>query len=110
MSEISNNDVSFVLPEREAMLRRLIAVNDEPHFIKRFYPHILKWAGSRKVPNGVWLLWELAVHDYAKDTSPMLSMVIKMRSDDFLKAIVGDDESVQKRVIEANKTMKQQAT
>lgn len=49
------------------------------------------------------------MHDYAKDTSPMLSMVIKMRSDDFLKAIVGDDESVQKRVIDANNTMERQA-
>src|ERR1039457_6878706 len=55
----------IVLPERGDMLTRLKSVIDEPRTVSGFYPLLLEHAGLEKTPEGVGLMFVLAVADYA---------------------------------------------
>jgi hypothetical protein len=54
---------SFTLPNKDEMLARLIAVDDNSHLQQKFYPRLLKNAGTVKVPMGVVMMLTLAIHD-----------------------------------------------
>ena len=93
--------MSFTLPEKEVMLQRLYQINDVDHLREHFYPHIAKHAGTKKVPQGVVLMWELALHDYAVQTSPMIANVLRIQSSDFLTAVTGENETACREVLKA---------
>lgn len=57
-------EAKATLPDREELLRRLRLVSDNAHFEERFFPLILKHAGTEKVAMGVVMLMELALYDY----------------------------------------------
>ncbi len=61
---------TFVLPEHDDMLRRLLSVEDEPHMVERFYPLILKYAGQKRAGGGIVMMFALAIADYTKPLPP----------------------------------------
>jgi len=67
-----NTGQTVTLPERDDMLARLTAVIDVPHTVRGFYPLLLEHAGQAKTPEGVALMFLLAVGDYAT-TQPVAS-------------------------------------
>lgn len=75
------------------MLTRLLKVNGENHLQERFYPILLKNAGSQKVAQGVVLLIQLAIYDYLQGLPPMMEPIMQMMVPDLIKALI-DDEGV----------------
>ena len=87
-----NGPKTIVLPEREDMLRRLKSVLDEPHAVERFYPLILKDAGRELVGMGVVMMLQLAIADYTAGMPPIMMAVVQMNVDDYITALVDDEE------------------
>lgn len=87
-----NSPKTITLPEREDMLRRLKSVMDEPHAVERFYPLILKNAGRELVGMGVVMMLQLAVADYTADLPPIMGTLVQMNVDDYITALVDDEE------------------
>jgi hypothetical protein len=94
---------SFTLPNKDEMLARLIAVNDNSHLQQKFYPRLLKDAGTVKVPMGVVMMLTLAVHDYTAEMPPMMAGILSMRLPDFIDALI----PVSKAAEEAKKLWKE---
>jgi hypothetical protein len=83
-----------VLPAYDDLRQRLIAVDNEPHVVEKFYPHILKLAGQEQAGLGVALALTLATHDYTAGLPPVLARVVQLRLPNYVRAIV-DDPQVQ---------------
>ena len=98
------SEKTIVLPTREDMLRRLIAVRDNSHYQERFYPILLKAAGQRRVAQGVVMMFTLAIHDYTQGLPPMMANLVYMDVPEFIDALVDDKE-----VAEEAKTFLEQA-
>lgn len=82
----------ITLPDNETMLRRLRAVNDEQHLRQKFYPLLLKDAGRELVPQGVVMMFVLAISDYIKGMPPMMETLMLMRADEYIDALIVDNE------------------
>lgn len=89
------SEKTIVLPAREDMLRRLIAVRDIAHYRERFYPILLKDAGQRRVAAGVVMMFTLAIHDYTQGMPPMVGNLVYMDVPEFIDALVDDKEVAQ---------------
>lgn len=89
---MSNNANSFFLPQKDEMLQRLLAVDDNNHLQQSFYPMLLKYAGQSKVAAGVVLLLQLAIYDYTKDLPPMMGVLVEMKMNDFIDALIRDED------------------
>jgi hypothetical protein len=80
----------FTLADKEEMLQRLNAVDDNAHFQERFYPKLLRDAGTQKVPMGVIMMLTLAIHDYSKGMPPMIAGMVSMRVPEYIDALIPD--------------------
>jgi hypothetical protein len=83
-----------VLPDRNNLARRLAQVDNDPHTIEKFHPHILKDAGQEKTGLGVAMALALATSDYTAGLPPILAAVVQLRLPEYVRAIV-DDPQVQ---------------
>lgn len=86
------SEKTVTLPEKEEMLRRLVEVNDEPHFKERFYPILLKSAGQERVAEGIVMMLSLAIHDYVVGMPPIMANLMYMQAPRFIDALVSDPE------------------
>lgn len=84
---------TFTLPNKDEMLARLKAVDDNSHLQQKFYPRLLKDAGSQKVPMGVVMMLTLAIHDYTQGMPPMMANILSMRVPDFIDALIPDPKA-----------------
>ncbi len=82
----------ITLPEREEMLRRLVAANDEPHYQEGLYPLLLKNAGQQRIAGGVVTMFALAIADYTKDMPGTMRSLVFMSVPDLIDALVDDKE------------------
>jgi hypothetical protein len=89
----------ITLPERDDMLARLTAIDDEQHLVRRFYPKILKAAGQQRAAGGVVMLVQLAIVDYMEGMPAVLGQVMMLRRDQFVLALI-DDETARAEAIE----------
>lgn len=89
---MSNNPVSFFLPQKDEMLQRLLAVDSSNHLQQSFYPILLKEAGQSKVAAGVVLLLQLAIYDYSENLPPIMGVLMEMKMNDFIDALVRDED------------------
>ncbi|MDO8514365.1 MAG: hypothetical protein Q7S50_02355 [bacterium] len=87
---------TVTLPSREEMLERLKQVDDSPYMQEKFYPLLLRHAGSPKVPQGVVVILTLALADYTKEMPPQAAAGILMNIDGFIDAPVPDADVAQK--------------
>jgi hypothetical protein len=95
-----------VLPERDDMLARLKAVMDEPHAEQYLYPKLLKHAGQVKAPEGIALMFVLAIADYTAGLPPTLGIALDFMLPRFVAAIV-DDEDVRGETLEVIRAAQQ---
>ena len=82
----------ITLPPRDEMLQRLLKMNDNNHFQERFYPKLLREAGSEKVAIGVVMLLQLAIHDYTTGMPASMDAVMNMMMPDLIDALCPDEE------------------
>lgn len=81
----------ITLPDRETMLERLRAVDDNSHLQERFYPLLTKAAGEKMQPMGVVMLLVLAVNDYVEGMPPMIASLLLKRAEQFIDALIEDE-------------------
>ncbi|MBI2415569.1 MAG: hypothetical protein HYV33_02825 [Candidatus Kerfeldbacteria bacterium] len=86
------SDKTINLPSKDEMLQRLLKVDDNSHLQQKFYPKLLKEAGSQKVAMGVVMLLQLAIYDYTEGMPPAMGAVMNMRMPDFIDALCPDEE------------------
>jgi hypothetical protein len=97
---MSNYPATATLPDRAELLRRVTAVDNDPHIVEKFYPHILEHASQEKTGLGVALALALAAANYTADLPEVLGRVIEVRLPSYVRAIV-DDPQVQADAIAA---------
>lgn len=65
------------LPDADEMMRRLIAANDEPHAVEKFYPRIVSSMADRpQTGMGVVMGLHLAVADYTVGLPPIMGRLM----------------------------------
>lgn len=84
---------TFTLSSKDEMLKRLLKVDNNAHFQQKFYPKLLKEAGSEKVAMGVVMLLQLAIYDYTEGMPASMGVIMNMRMPDFIDALCPDEES-----------------
>ena len=80
------------LPDREEMLRRLIAFDDNSHLVQKFYPKLLKDAGTEKVPIGVVMILTLAIADYTEGMPIQMQVIMEMKAQEIIKCMSPNEE------------------
>lgn len=80
----------ITIPDADELLRRLIAIDDEPHLEERFYPRLLPLAGQERVGRGIVVALTLAVADYTEGMPPFMRTALEMRLHEFLPAFTDD--------------------
>jgi hypothetical protein len=85
-------DKVIILPNQEEMFERLMAVDDNPHTVREFYPKLLKYAGQRKVAAGIVMMAELALFDYTKGMPDFMFSVMNMRMPEYIDALTDNKE------------------
>jgi len=90
-----SNDGVVVLSDRDSMLRRLLAVIDEPHVREYFYAPIIRRAGQELASIGVMMMFVQALHDYRESVAHESSLEHQLvfRTDDLVDALVPDEEA-----------------
>lgn len=83
---------TITLPEHDDMLRRLLAVEDDPHAQEQFYPLLLKSAGREQTGAGVVMMLTIAIQDYTEGMPPVVRRVVQMRIREYVVALVDDPE------------------
>lgn len=83
------------LPDSDEMLRRLVAVMDEPHARQKFYPKLLRSAGEELYPEGVVNILMGAIYEYTLGFPPSFEATVYMRFDEYLGALIPDAEAAQ---------------
>jgi hypothetical protein len=83
---------TVTLPERDDMLARLKGVMDEPHAGQYFYPKLLKHAGQTKMPEGIALMFVLAIADYTAGLPASLGIALDLMLPRWVAAIVDDED------------------
>ena len=97
---------TVTLPQRDDMLARLKGVMNEPHAEHGFYPLLLRHAGQPKMPEGIALMFVLAITDYTRGMPDALAMGLDLMLPRFVAAIV-DDEDVRRETLEVIKAAQQ---
>ncbi len=82
----------ITLPQRDEMLARLLAVNDDVKLRARFYPKILDYAGSAKTAQSVGMILMHAYHTYSDYLPDMEAICLHIELPDFVDAIAPDAE------------------
>lgn len=80
----------IILPDAEEMLKRLVAVDDQPHFQERFYPILLRYAGTEKVAGGVVMMLTMAIYDYTQGMPPLVAFLMHREVPQWIDALVTD--------------------
>jgi len=90
---------TLILPERDNMLRRLKTVLDDPHAEAGLYPRLLKHAGQQKAPEGVVLMFMLAIADYTAGLPPTMELTLGIALPRFIGALI-DDENLRQEALD----------
>ncbi len=81
----------ITLPDAETIMSRLKAVNDSSHCVQKFYPLLAKNGGEERVPMGIVMMLQLAIHDYTEGMPPMVVAVLNMNMERYIDALVPDE-------------------
>lgn len=82
----------ITLPDADTMLARLRKVTDSDHVVKGLFPKLTAYAGESKYREGIELLVELAIYDYAQEMPPAVAAVLSFQAPRFVAALAGDDD------------------
>ena len=88
-----SDETLITLPDAETMMARLKEVSDESHCVGRFYPLLTKEAGQERVPMGIVMMLQLAIHDYTEGMPPMMVAVLNMNMERYIDALVLDESA-----------------
>lgn len=80
------------IPAADDLLARLIAIDDNPHQVKRFYPYLLKAAGVELAGQGIATKLALAAYDYTSGLPLTVSAVVNVSLHRFVPAFTDDPE------------------
>ena len=84
-------ETRITLPGAETMMARLKEVNDEPHLVEKFFPRLTEHAGKERVPMGVIMMLQLAIHDYTKGMPAVMVAMLNMDMERYIDALVLDE-------------------
>lgn len=91
---MGNLDTLITLPNGEAMLDCLLAVNDDKWLQERFYPVVVSaMAGKEVFPAGVALGLRLAISQ-ASSGSPQIQIVVGLLFDDYVDALIAGSSRI----------------
>lgn len=82
----------MTLPDKEEMLKRLIAVDDNDHLKERFYPSLLGHASSAKVAVGICMIINCAIYDYCEGMPEIMLAIMFMKAPAHIDALCDDKE------------------
>lgn len=85
---------TITLPDADELTRRLVAINDEPHLVERFYPRLARYAGQERTGMGVGMSLVLASDDYTRGLPSVVAVQMRMILHTFVPALT-DDEGAQ---------------
>ncbi len=86
------SDKVIVLPSKEEMLQRLLKACDENHLKERFYPKLLKDAGTEKVAMGIVMMFVFAMNDYLTGMPAVAIRTFNMLVPKLIEAVANDEE------------------
>lgn len=84
---------TVTIPERDELLARLCAIDDDPHLVERLYPLLLKVAGQRRVGAGIAVHLALCAADYGTGQPHIMYTVMSMRLWIFIPAFTDDPDA-----------------
>lgn len=90
-----SEELTFVLPDRDELHRRLLSVVDEPHIVRGLYPRIEEHAGRVFPALGFILMWTLALNDYTTGMPPQVAMVQETAVHLYARALIDDPAVLQ---------------
>ena len=85
-----STETCITLPDTETIMSRLKAVSSDDHCVQKLYPPIAKNGGQERVPMGIIMMLQLAIHDYTEGMSPMMVAVLNMNMNSYIDALVPD--------------------
>lgn len=88
-------DELIVLPNREELLERLLAVSDSSHLQQGLFQKLLTEAGTTKSVQGVAIMLSLALLNYIKDLPEQVVGIICSDVPNFIDALVTDQTFAQ---------------
>lgn len=77
------------LPDRETMLERLSAVDNDPVLVERFYPQLLEEADKRLTVAGLVITLQILVENYVDD-HPSAAPQLSAHFEAYLDAMAND--------------------
>lgn len=83
---------AFFLPQRDAMLARLLAVNADEKLREKFYPRLLEYAGSPKTAQNVGAVLMHAYHTYSDCLPDKEAIDLHLQLPAYVDAIAPDEE------------------
>lgn len=83
-------ETCITLPDAETIMSRLKAVNNDDHCVQKLYPLLAKNASQERVPTGIVMMLQLAIHDYTEGMPPMMVAVLNMNMNRYIDALVPD--------------------
>lgn len=93
------------MPDAEEMNRRLLAVDDNPHLVERFYPLVLKMAGKKLTGPGVVIDLTLAIYDYTEALGPVVATPMRLLIPTYVRALVPESSAARKDTMAAVEAM-----
>jgi len=97
-----------ILPPKTLLEKRLNDVNDDAHLNERFYPLILKRAGTSINAYGVVNILMLSIYDYVEGLPSIISTLMHDSIGDYIEAMVGHDDEVKKDALDLIEKSKKQ--
>jgi len=88
-----SDETRITLPDADTMMSRLKEINDDDHQVQGFYPLLTKRAGEERVPVGIVMMLQLAIHDYTEGMPPILAIALQMNMERYIDALVTDESA-----------------
>ena len=89
------SDELIVLPNKEELSERLLAVQDSSHLQQGLYQTLLAESGKEKSVQGVAIMLSLALLDYIKDLPQSVVGIVCSEAPNFIDALVTDQTVAQ---------------
>lgn len=89
-----------MMPTPDEMLRRLIALDGEPHLAERFFPVVVQRLAAKELAGaGVVMGLMLATAEYCKELPEVMEKALMISLSDYVRTLV-DEPQVQQDALE----------
>lgn len=84
-------EIRITLPDAETMMTRLKEIDDVDHIVQGLYSRLIRDAGRERVPMGIVMMLQLAIHNYTEGMPQMMVAVLNVNMERYIDALVLDE-------------------